>query len=76
MMQGRRLLLLLVLLATSVRFSRAQAAAKQINCGGQAYRDSEGNNWMPDLYYQGGMTYENTDEGISGSVDDILYQTE
>jgi|EP00544_Gedaniella_sp_CCMP2646_P013774 hypothetical protein len=76
MMQGSRLLLLLVLVAASVRFSRAQAAAKRINCGGQAYRDSEGNNWMPDLYYQGGTTYENTDEGISGSVDDILYQTE
>ena len=75
-MQGGLLLVLFVLLTSTVRFSCAQAAAKRINCGGKAYRDTDGNNWTPDLYYEGGSTYDNTDTGISGSVDDILYQTE
>lgn len=70
------LVALLLFLLTNLQWSDAQPAPKRINCGGGQYRDSEGNIWLPDVYYKGGKTYTNDNVGISGSRDDELLQTE
>ena len=46
-----------------------------INAGGDAYTGSDGTEYSADLYFNGGDTYS-TAEAITGTVDDVLYQTE
>jgi len=77
MIDSRRpLLLALLVLLTTAPFASAQLAPTRINCGGEQYRDSIGNTWMSDLYFRGGETYSNTDQSVSGTRDDLLFQSE
>ena len=52
-----------------------QQAPVRINCGGEEYKDSENNQWLPDLYFLNGQTFS-TSESISSTLDDALMQTE
>ncbi|AFY68806.1 hypothetical protein Pse7367_0498 [Thalassoporum mexicanum PCC 7367] len=46
-----------------------------INAGGSAYTDSLNQQWVADDYFTNGKTF-GTSQGISGTTDDPLYQTE
>ena len=46
-----------------------------INSGGSNYTATDGRVWSADNSFTGGQTYSNT-EPISGTADDLLYQTE
>jgi hypothetical protein len=46
-----------------------------VNCGGPAYTATDGTLFSADKFYTGGNTYSTT-SAISGTEDDILYQTE
>ncbi len=49
--------------------------AYAINCGGAAFKSSEGILYAADKDFSGGGTYSNSNS-ISGTTDDILYQSE
>jgi hypothetical protein len=46
-----------------------------VNCGGPAFTASDGTQYMADKFYTGGTVY-NTTKAISGTEDDLLYQSE
>ncbi|HEU4752404.1 MAG TPA: malectin domain-containing carbohydrate-binding protein, partial [Armatimonadota bacterium] len=47
-------------------------AALRINAGGSSYRDSAGNTWQADTYYNTGATYTFSSTTISGTSDPLL----
>ena len=47
----------------------------RINSGGGSYVDGSGNTWSTDSFYNTGNTYS-TGSSISGTADDVLYQSE
>lgn len=47
----------------------------RLNVGGAAYTPAEGQAFLADQYFQGGGTYS-TSNNISGTTDDLLYQSE
>ena len=51
------------------------AEAIRINAGGEAFMDSNGNQWDADRFSQGGNLYS-TAVGIDSTQDDALFQTE
>jgi hypothetical protein len=48
----------------------------RINCGGQTRTDRSGNQWLSDRYFNQGSQDYSTSSGISGTIDDWLYQSE
>lgn len=46
-----------------------------INAGGNSFTDSDGLQYEGDNYFSGGGIYSSSD-GITGTIDDVLYQTE
>ena len=51
------------------------AEAMRINAGGDAFTDSDGNQWSADQFFKGGNLYS-TAVGIDSTQDDALFQTE
>lgn len=47
-----------------------------INCGGPAYLDSEGRQWIADRYSSGGNVYANSGNPIINTEDDFLYHSD
>jgi len=54
---------------------RGPTLAFATNCGGSAFKSSEGISYSPDKSYSGGGTYS-SNNSITGTTDDILFQTE
>ncbi|TFH19469.1 MAG: hypothetical protein E4H03_13815, partial [Myxococcales bacterium] len=55
--------------------SATSAALFRINSGGPAFTDSLGLLWSADTLFSGGSTFTTAD-AISGTVDDVIYQSE
>jgi len=53
----------------------AGAVIVRVNAGGGNYTDGNGDLWSADYGYNTGNTFSTTDP-ISGTTDDVLYQTE
>ena len=53
----------------------AEASVFAVNCGGGSYTSTDGTQYASDTAFSGGSTYT-TEESISGTTDDILYQSE
>ncbi len=62
-------------LSAAVSVAPSDDGVIRINAGGNAYLDSLGNSWSADVAFNTGRT-GTTGEAISGTDDDVLYQTE
>ncbi len=72
-----RLALVLALLSTAgAAFAQGTAGTVKINCGGPAYTDTAGHNWLADTYFSGGTPYSFGTKSVAGTNDPTLYQTE
>ena len=60
---------------TAVTTEEVPVADVLINAGGGAYVDSFSRSWLPDTAFVGGSAYS-TSAAISGTTDDVLYQSE
>jgi Malectin domain len=47
-----------------------------INCGGDAYLDTQDRKWSADTYYTGGETYSKTSADILDTDDDEIFHSE
>lgn len=52
-----------------------QASVVRINAGGPQYTDTDGSTWEADAFFSGGNTHITADS-ITGTPDDVLYQSE
>ena len=64
-----------VMLTVSVSQAATSADSIRVNCGGGAFTDSAGKNWIADSGFTGGQTYSATSE-IANTQDDALHQDE
>src|SRR5438067_8684992 len=71
-----RMVLLLALLLTAATSAFTQTTNVRINCGGPAYTDAAGHNWLADTYFVGGTKYSFGTKSVAGTNDPALYQTE
>ena len=57
-------------------FAQQNSFEININCGGSAYTTAGGTNYIADAQFDNGATFSNLSNPISGTADDIIYQTE
>ena len=72
----KKFLFFSLLMIFAVRRVEGQSQqAIRIHCGGNAYTDSKGQAWQADAGYNGGIAGKQVSSIISGTTDQILFQT-